>query len=126
MPSAPLQLLLGDNMLLIRLALDFANRKSNCEVGMRRGVSNYVWGRSVSPSSLGWLLAQCVQLCPPPQPSPTTSLEGTLEDQVSRESLPEEGAGPEITGFAVSICFLRQTNHLFLGSSRCLCLITAH
>jgi hypothetical protein len=111
-------------MLLIRLALDFANRKSNCEVGMGRGVSNCAWGSSDSPSSLGgsWHRAgSCA-----PQPSPTTSLEGSFEDQASRESLPEEGAEPETTGSAVCICFLGQTNHLFLGSSRCLCLITAH
>lgn len=73
MPSAPLQLLLGDNVLRIKLALDFANRKSNCEVGIGGGVSNCAWGRSVSLSSLGRLLAQCRQLCP--QPSPTTNLE---------------------------------------------------
>lgn len=74
MPSAPLQLLLGDNMLLIKLALDFANHKSNCEVGVG-GVSNcasHTAGRPVSPSP-GWLLAHCRQLCP--QLSLTASLE---------------------------------------------------
>lgn len=52
MPSAPLQLLLGDNMLLIKLALDFANRKSNCEVGMGGGVSVH-GGDQSAPLPLG-------------------------------------------------------------------------
>lgn len=122
MPSAPLQLLLGDNMLLIKLALDFANRKSNCEVGMG-GVSNcasHTGGGSANPSP-GWLLAHCGRLCP--QPSSTASFEWNFRDQASGDSSAEERAARCATGPAVFTGFPGQTNYLFLDSPGCLCLM---
>ena len=65
MPSGRVQLLLRDIMLLFKMALDFANRKSNCEVGMGRGVSNPCLGE-ISQPLLPWVALGTVRAAVPP------------------------------------------------------------